>query len=537
MIVDIEEVPQLTQQMLLIRTMEQRRLERISRYMRGQHDPPYAPKGVSAEYRWVMKRGKRNFLPLIVSVISENLHVDGYRPSGMTTIETASTEDPEPSWQAFIANRMISRQHGVHRSVGKYGAAYNVVLPGSMKKDNDLESADVPVVRPVSPRRMTAFYADEIDDEWPQVAIEVRVAGSPVRPQDQRIIVTLYDDMSRYIMTSQTGGATVMDISQIKLQLAVPGDPYLNGLPPISVHGLGLCPVVRFLYEADLDGEVDCSGEVEPLIPIQDQINFTTFNGMMTEQYEAFKQRWVTGMAPADERGAEKAPFRPGVDRVWAAEDKDTKFGEFGAAALQPYLESREAGIRHMATISQVPPYHLLGQIANLSAEALAAARDGLDRKVEELQSVLTDPWRNTFRLISLATNDKDGWDDLNGEVVWRDTSARSFAATIDGLGKAAQMLGIPVEELWHLIPGVTSDDVTRWLEARQRYQAKDIVKNAVAAALQSQPGFANVQTSQGGLPVSVPVEVPAGTPAEVTDVKKAKPGATATGGGGLNVH
>src|SRR4029077_1944204 len=107
---------------------------------------------------------------------------------------------------------------------------------------------------------------------------------------------------------------------------------------------------------------------------IQDQINFDTFNAMMAEQYAAFRQRWITGMAPVDEDGREATPFRPGVDRVWSAEDPETKFGEFGETNLTPYIDVRESAIRHMSTITQVPPYHLLGQIANMSAEALAAA-------------------------------------------------------------------------------------------------------------------------------------------------------------------
>jgi hypothetical protein len=50
-----------------------------------------------------------------------------------------------------------------------------------------------------------------------------------------------------------------------------------------------------------------------------------------------------------------------------------------------------------------------------------------------------------------------------DSEVVWRDTSARTFAATIDGLGKLATMLGVPEQELWERIPGVTQQDVQRW--------------------------------------------------------------------------
>jgi len=538
MIVNIEDAPALGTQMMQLRSSEQKRLTRISNYMKGKQDPPYAPRGVNAEYRWIQKKSRRNFLPLVVSVISGNLHVDGYRPSGMTTIETASTPDAEPTWQAFRANRMISRQHGVHRAVAEYGAAYVVVLPGQMSTDEELESSDVPVVRPVSPRRMTAFYADDVDDEWPQVAIEVKVAGSPIRPQDQRLIVALYDESARYMLTSDAGvGFGNVADYQVQLRLCNAADPYLNGLDPISLHGLGICPVVRFLYESDLDGERDCSGEVEPIMPIQDQVNFDTFNLMMSEQYAAFRQRWVTGMAPSDELGREPAPFRPGVDRMLAAEDPTTKFGDFAATDLKPYIDVRDSTIQHMSTITQIPPYYLLGQVANLSAEALAAARDGLDRKIQELQSVLTDPWRNVFRLTGLASDDKEAWNDLNGEVIWRDTSARAFSATIDGLGKAAQMLGIPVEELWRRIPGVTADDVNSWLQARQHYEAQDTVKNAIAAAMQSQPQFANITSTTAGVQTSTPVEIQAGTIGQPTGTAPAKSTRPSAGGGGTGVH
>jgi hypothetical protein len=356
--------------------------------------------------------------------------------------------------------------------------------------------------------------------------------------QDQRVIVTLYDESARYIMIGNVGSST-SGVQTPSLTLADPGDPFLNGQSPISMHGLGICPVVRFLYESDLDGETDCSGEVEPIMAIQDQINFTTFNEMMSEQYQAFRQRWVTGMSPADEEGREATPFRPGVDRVWAAEDAATKFGEFSETQLTPYLDSREAGIRHMATITQVPPYHLLGQIANLSAEALAAARDGLDRKVEELQAILTDPWRNVRRLSGLAAGDKTIWNDINAQVMWRDTSAKAFSATIDGLGKAAQMLGIPAEELWRRIPGATADDVNSWMEARQNEEAKDVVKHAVAAAMTNQPAYANVTASAGGVPATVPVQLPAGTEegATVQKTAGARTARPSTGGGGAGVH
>jgi hypothetical protein len=172
-----------------------------------------------------------------------------------------------------------------------------------------------------------------------------------------------------------------------------------------------------------------------------------------------------------------------------------------------------------MSTISQVPPYHLLGQIANLSAEALAAARDGLDRKVGELQSILTDSWRNTYRLSAKAAGNMDGWNDLNGSVIWRDTSARAFSATIDGLTKVAQMLGVPVEELWKRIPGVTSDDVAAWLLAKQRADAQAQVQQALgqagqAAAIGGAPGGGNgTSPLTGASPTAARAASPLGGP------------------------
>jgi Phage portal protein, SPP1 Gp6-like len=507
----------LATQTLLMRQGEQDRLRRISRYLRNRSDPPYAPRGVNAEYRWIQRKSKRNFLRLIVSVISQNLHVDGYRPTGYTTNQVAAPQRPNPTWDAFRSNRMISRQHGVHRSVIKYGSAYTVVLPGQLSTDEE-QAQDVPVIRPVSPRRMTALYADDVDDEWPQFAIEVRQVQLP--GNRTRVYVSVYDEQNRFILASQVISG-YGSIANYNLTLADPGDPLLDGQDPISTHGLGVCPVVRFLYEADLDGEDDCSGEVEPIIEIQDQINFTTFNEMMTEQYSAFRQRWVTGMAPVDEQGKEQAPFRPGVDRVWAAEDPGTHFGEFSETALAPYSGTREDAIRHMSTVTQVPPYHLLGQIANMSAEALAAARDGLDRKIEELQGIMTDSWRNTFRLCSLASGDKDGWNDLFGTIVWRDTSARSFAATIDGLTKIAQMLGVPEQELWARIPGVTADDVASWQLAAQREQAQALIQQAVqqatgagAPAVGAAPSVPVPGVTAG---VPIPAEaVPGGLPGQI---------------------
>jgi hypothetical protein len=422
---DNDQAVSTARRLLKLREVEQPRLQRIADYMAGRHASVYVPAGARAEYRWLIDRAKVKILPLVVTVVSQNMYVDGYRPKG--------SDDNASPWSVWQANRLDARQHGVHRAALTYGASYVVVMPGK----------PVPVITPFSPRRLTALYADPVNDEWPIYAIEDRIENTA---KGKRRVVRVYDDQARYTLTGNADG------SALKLDE--------NG---VMRHGMGVCPVVRFVNSDDLDGD-GVIGEVEPLIDAQDQLNMTTFNLLMAQQYAAFRQRWVTGMAPPqDADGNPIEPFRSRVDGLFVAEDADTKFGEFGQTDLKGYLDSREATIRHISTLSQVPPYHLLGQMVNLSAEALAAARDGLDRKIDERESLFGEGWEQTLRLAGLAAGDSTAWEDTAAQVVWRDTSARSLAQTVDALGKLVTMLGVPPQELWEKIPGVTQTDVERW--------------------------------------------------------------------------
>lgn len=442
------EVIDAAKKLLELREGEQRRLRKIAAYMKGDASSVYVPKGARQEYKWLIRRAKVNVLPLVVTVVAQALFVDGYRPAG--------SDANAKAWDIWQANRLDARQHGLHRAALKYGVAYAVVMPGK----------PVPVIAPKSPRRLTAFYADPVEDEWPEYAIEETTRHTL---KGKIKTIRLYDDRHRYELEAheRDGG---------KLRLVKPEE-----------HRLGVCPVVRYVNGDDLDGDDCVRGEVEPLLEMQDQLNSTTFNLLMAQQYAAFRQRWVTGMVPTDEEGVAKAPFAAAVDRLWVAEDTDVKFGEFSATDLSGYLQSAEATVRHIATVSQTPPHHLLGQMANLSAEALAAAESGLQRKISERKSSFGESHEQTLRLAALAAGDRKGWEDTAAQIVWRDTEARALASTVDALGKLTQMLQIPPQELWERIPGVTQTDVARWKKAAKEADAKaqlnEIVDRQMSAA------------------------------------------------------
>ena len=226
-------------------------------------------------------------------------------------------------------------------------------------------------------------------------------------------------------------------------------------------HDLGVCPVVRYVNRVDLDGKV--IGEVEPLIPLQDQINLTTFGLLMAQQYAAFRQRWVTGMAiPEDPDGNPVEPFNAAVNRLWVGEDPDTKFGEFGQTDLGGYLQSRDASLRHVATIGQLAPHHLMGPMSNISGDALQAAEIQQTRKTTERKELAGEGHEQSFRLHALAAGDVTGFEDTAAQVIWRDVNNVNLAAIADAWGKIATQLQVPVEMLWEKIPGWTQTDVER---------------------------------------------------------------------------
>lgn len=393
-----------------IKVREAEELDPIYTYVRGTQPLPVVPAGIPRDVKRLAEMSRVNMIPLVISVSAQAMYVSGYRSS------LADTNDP--LWDIFQANRLDARQLGITRSALEYGVSYAVVLPGD----------PVPVVRGVSPRKMTAAYGD--DDDWPLWGLEDRGGG----------IYRLHDDEGYYVLGRDTSEPTrTSDFTFIEFQ----------------EHAMGFCPIIRFRNIDDLDD--DHVGEVKPLMPLQDQIDLTTFGLLVAQHFQAFRMRYAIGWTADTERelAAAAASSFLTID-----EDPDrVKLGEFGQADLGGYLESREATVQHLATVSQTPPHHLLGKLVNLSAEALVAAESGQRRKIDERQTMMGEAWEQVFEAMARASGQPF---DPTAQVRWRDTEARALAATVDALGKMATMLKLPVELLWERLPDWSQQDIER---------------------------------------------------------------------------
>lgn len=432
-----------------VQERERFELDVLRRYATGKQALPLViPRDAPAEVREMARMSRINIIRIVVDSLVQSLFVDNMRVPRVPVGEDGEpVGDPEEVahevWRAWQANRMDRGQSGLYRAAFQYGYSYMVVTAGE----------PVPVMKAMSARRMTAMYAD--DSDWPELALQRGRRPNSFRLYDSEHVYELGFDKERKKFT-------------------VLGEP--------ALHGSEYCPVIRYQDVEDLDlddepisnlpdrgfgGRGDnittvVAGQVVPLMTLQDQMDMTTFGLKSAEWYTAFRQRWVVGWTPSSP--AEKV--KSAASQLWTFDNDpdEVKLGEFGETTLQGYLSSRDSTAKFAATLSQTPVHELIGELVNLSAEALAAAEAGRDRKVDERKTGFGESHEQTATCVG-ALMGVDVPDDF--EVVWRDTSARAFGAIVDGLGKLASQLQIPPEALWEKIPGTTLQEIRGWKALR----------------------------------------------------------------------
>lgn len=427
-------------------------LETIDNYHRGHQNDPYMPPNADDEYKLLARRSISNWMPLVVNTPTQALYVDNFRPGRDVERDEDGKEPVSPEWQHWQDSRLDARQIAIHRGAIALGHAFTLT---EKRKDGKV------ITSGLSALRTAAVYNDPANDHTPLAAITV--TRMP-RSTDETTVLPgkarMWDEKYEYSVTFES----MTDPKSIKVTR-------------VKAHGASECPVTRFAAAVDLEGRT--TGVVGPMIPIQDRINQTVFDLLVTQTYSSHKVRYATGMTPPlvrDEEGNPKLdekgnpipiPINHNAKRFLFAPDADTRFGTLDETPLAGFIESIDMSIRHLSAVSQVPPHHLLGQIANLSAEALQAAETALSRKVEEYKKSFGESWERVFRLAAELAGETASADDASGEVIWRDLESRSLAQAADALGKMAESLGIPVIGLWERIPGVTKNEIEHWLDLK----------------------------------------------------------------------
>jgi hypothetical protein len=210
---------------------------------------------------------------------------------------------------------------------------------------------------------------------------------------------------------------------------------------------------------------------------------------MVAQYYSAFIQRYVIGWLPKDQSEA----LKQAVSDVWYFKGQpggqDIKVGQFNAADLKGYLESAASAKRDLAALGQIPAQNLgIDGISNISEATLAGLEASKDRKESEIKTSLGESYEQMLRTCAYITGNDAEAADFASEVKWQDMTARTFAQVVDGLGKLAQMLGIPPEALWEDIPGWTRSKVDRAMSLKRRTAGTGVLERLAVAANKVKP-------------------------------------------------
>lgn len=431
---------------------QRRQCDAVDSWLRPELDAGFeVPRLATREHRALRDLSRTPWLRLVVDNCVQAMYVDNV---------VGEDGRIDELWGLWNANRMRSQQISNHRAMISYGHSYAVVSSTEF-------GSEVPArIRMLSPRRVAVEFDDLGAEPYPSAALE---------------LLGREGDVGRFRL--RLPGVSVV----LALDNAARGNGEMGGLRIVgSVDtGLDFVPVVRFANQLDLDGRV--IGEVEPFIPSAQRINKTAYDRLLAQHFNSWKVKTATGLEMPeqvdedgdpipdtfDEAAAERLKVKLAQDDVLTGGD-GVKFGTLDATALDPFVNGWRADIEALAAVSQTPAHALTGQLVNLSAEALAAARAPLTQKVYERQMSAGDAYSSVLRAAAKVAGMEDLARDPLIRVSWQDMEIRSLAQAVDALGKAAQMLGVPKRNLWGMIPGVEAADVVEWERAAELELERD---------------------------------------------------------------
>lgn len=436
-------------------------LNKVDRYLHGVFEDPYSPKSMSRERREMMKRAMQPWCDIPVKAATQALQVDGFRPGDAEGGRVAMNELPE--WNLWQRSGLDAKQSVVHSAAIAYGHSFVLAA---------LEEPKRARVQILNPLNTTALFEDPVSDDNPVFVLSlIRPSKSLPDGGTRPGLAYGWDRVNRYTFTVDNG---------FKVAASMP-----HG-------GNGLCPVTRFV--ADMDATGRTRGVVEPIIPWQDMFNQTLFEMLVAQSFDANRILYATGFTPpqkVDEKGNPvldasgkpvPAEFSVAPGSFIGTKNSDAKFGQIAGSNQSNYVTVLDMLIKDFGALSQTPPNFFLGQMSNLSAEALEAAERDFRRRVDLYARNFGEAWERVLRvgMVLEGRPDRDGWE--RNEILWRDLDRRALSKVADGLSKLAESLQIPPRGLWQMIPGVSPNQLDEWEEMRAEEQGEDLL----AGALQS---------------------------------------------------
>jgi hypothetical protein len=402
---------------------QQAHVEFFDDYYRGDHPLPWLPSQAVNEFRRILRMTRSNYMGLVCDATAERCSIEGFRMPG----EKGADGDTRRIWEA---NSLDADSDKVILEALITRASYMLVQPnGSDTPDVFAEDPAGAIVAyvPGSNRRKRAAGLKVFLDDW---------TGD--------LFSTLY--LPTWIYKFQAPAAAAkLDPERVQWSPRV----VAGEASPVR-NILGEVPLVEWPNNPRLrHGGVS---ELADVTDVQDRINKTIADRLITQDFGAFPQKWATGFPDDGDQ-----PFDVGRDRLVATDVQETKFGQFEAAALDPYSSAKKEDVHDIAARTRTPAQYLLGEMSNVNGETLKASESGLVSKVRQRMRSYEEAAEETVRLARLAAGLAVPPEGL--ECIWKnpefrteaevtDAAVKQLAAGIRDLRSAREFVGLSQTEI-----------------------------------------------------------------------------------------
>lgn len=394
-------------------------------YYEGNHPLAFAARKYRQSFGNQLSEFASNWCGLVIDVPTERLSVDGFR--------FGSQEANDKAWAIWKANNLHTESGIAHTEAAKHGCVYVLVEP----------TDGMPLITIEHPLHMIVQCSHE----------NRRVQTAALRRwvDDERYVyATLYLPDAIYKWVSDN--PVKNDNTKVK---------WLER-EPVAINPLGVVPVVELQNKPGL--LKGGTSDLRDIFPLNDGLNKLLCDLLVASEFYAFPQKIALGLEEAEDENGNPIPMEKvltDLAELWILPDgADVK--QLPASDLKSYSNAIQEFLQQLAALSRVPPNYLLGQMVNISGDALIAAEKGLTSKVKGKQNGFSTGWEDVMRLSFLAMGD-EATAKVSAEVIWADAESRTLAQIADPIIKLRQVLGVPLEACWAMLPNVTPQMIEEW--------------------------------------------------------------------------
>jgi hypothetical protein len=385
----------------------QRQVAFFDAYYRGEHPLPWLPEQARDEFRRILRMTRSNYMGLVCDAKAERIQVEGFR---VAEDRRGLPDDPDDElWRIWQENDLDlgSDQAFLEAIVG--GCSYLLVAPNPQDPATPIitvEHASQAIVEyePGSSRRVAAAGLKVWDDDW-----------------TGRLMATLYLPGAVHKFETErprVAGAAVRLNWDLRR---------LGGAQAVIRNPLGIVSLVELANNPRLlTGGRSLLADVTD---IQDRINKTIADRLITQDFGAFPQKWLFGWPQEDAAGAATDPIDIGRDRIVSTDAVEATAGQWAAAPLDPYSAAKREDIKDIASRTRTPAQDLLGEMNNVNGETLKASQAGHVAVVKQMCRYFGEGLERTMRLAQRAAGLPPS---LAMETVWANPEYRTEGELTD---------------------------------------------------------------------------------------------------------